>query len=300
MKVNKNGFILDKNQEMFLRVKQLENISEGTLKNYKSLFSKIDSRINQRLSYDDEDKLCEQVLTFFTQINNYKASSYNTSVKQANCFFNYLIKRNKIKNNPLKLVGIRERKIEFNPRPCSTEDLKALLKTVDVRTYSGLRDYTAILLIADTGIRPSEAFKLEIRDVDFPTNIITIRKEVSKTRRERIIPVSTKVMIYIRALLKYNIDDEFVFHTAQGNPMNVDTFQRRMEHYSDYSNTKITPYQLRHYFGTEYAKNDRCNILYLQKIMGHVDINMTRRYIKIDQEDLARNHKIASPIDKLD
>ncbi|WP_293559784.1 hypothetical protein [Peptoniphilus sp.] len=41
MKVNSNGFMLDKNQEMFLKVKKLENVSKHTLKNYQSLFSKM-------------------------------------------------------------------------------------------------------------------------------------------------------------------------------------------------------------------------------------------------------------------
>lgn len=300
MEINSNGFMLDKNQEMFLKVKELENVKKSTLKNYKSLFSKIDSKVNQKLNYEDEDILCDQMLTYFTEITNYTPSAYNTSVKQANCFFNYLIKRNKIEHNPLKLIGIRERRVEFNPRPCETDDLKALLKVIDVKEYQGLRDYTIILLIADTGIRPSESFGLEKPDVNFLQNTVIVRKEVSKTGKTRVLPVSTKVMIYIKALLKYNIDSPYIFNTLQGTQMTTDRFQRRMQHYSDYSNTKITPYQLRHYFGTEYAKSDNCNLLYLQHIMGHSKLEMTRRYVKIETEDLARNHKLASPIDKLD
>ncbi|NMW84663.1 site-specific integrase [Peptoniphilus sp. AGMB00490] len=300
MRINSNGFMLDKNQEMFLKMKELENISKNTLKNYTSLFSKMDKRINQRLDYENEDHLCDQVLTYFTAIKDHKPNTYNISVTGANCYFNYLLQRNKIKNNPLKLLGIKRRKIEFNPRPCSTNDLKQLLKVIDVTEYAGLRDYAIILLIADTGIRPSEAFGLVTNDVDFVNNTVIVRKETSKTHKERLLPVSTKVMIYIKALLKYNMDSDYVFNTINGNEMTTDRFQRRMKHYSDYSNTKITPYQLRHYFGTEYVKSDNCNILYLQKIMGHSKLEMTRRYIKIDPEDLARNHKLASPIDKLD
>lgn len=300
MEINNNGFMLDKNQEMFLKVKKLENLKPTTLKNYKSLFTKIDARVNQRLDYENEDNLCDQMLTYFTAISNYTPSAYNTSVKEANCYFNYLLKRNKIKHNPLKLLGIRERKVEFNPRPCETDDLKELLRVIDVKEYQGVRDYAIILLIADTGIRPSEAFGLEKPDVNFLDNTVIVRKEVSKTNRARVLPVSTKVMIYIKAVLKYNIDSPYIFNTLQGTQMTTDRFQRRMQHYSDYSNTKITPYQLRHYFGTEYAKSDNCNLLYLQHIMGHSKLEMTRRYVKIETEDLARNHKLASPIDKLD
>lgn len=300
MRINSNGFMLDKNQEMFLKVKELENVSKHTLKNYRLLFSNFDKKINQRLDYKNEDNLCNQILTYFTAIKDHTPSTYNTSVKEANGYFNYLVKRNKIANNPLKLLGIRERKVEFNPRPCKTDDLKELLKVIDVREYQGLRDYAIILLIADTGIRPSEAFRLVVNDVDFVNNTIVVHEDVSKTHKERLLPVSTKVMIYIRALLKYNMDSDYVFNTINGKQMTTDRFQRRMQHYSDYSNTKITPYQLRHYFGTEYARSDNCNILYLQKIMGHSKLEMTRRYVKIDPEDLARNHKLASPIDKID
>ena len=300
MNINKSGFMLDENQELFLKVKRLEQISEEAIKNYKSCFSTIDRKINERLNYKDESVLCNQILNFFSEISDQKPSSYNTKVKNFNCFFNYLVKIGKIKNNPLKVMGIKSRKDEFNPRPCDTEDLKKLLKAVDVKTYSGLRDYCVILLIADTGIRPSEAFRLEITDLNFPENMITVRKEISKTKKARVLPTSTKVMIYIRALLKYNMDSPYVFNTIHSKQMSPDRFQKRLQHYSDYSGVKITPYQLRHYFGTEYTKSDNCNLLYLQQIMGHADLEMTRRYVKIDTKDLARNHKLASPIDKLD
>ncbi|MGF0095896.1 hypothetical protein ACQRC6_05580 [Peptoniphilus sp. SGI.035] len=68
MKINSNGFMLDKNQEMFLKVKELENVSKHTLKNYQSLFSNIDKKINQRLDYKNEDNLCNQILTYFTAV----------------------------------------------------------------------------------------------------------------------------------------------------------------------------------------------------------------------------------------
>ncbi|MDU5324875.1 MAG: site-specific integrase [Peptoniphilus harei] len=169
---------------------------------------------------------------------------------------------------------------------------------IDKSNYSGLRDYTLILLIIDTGIRTAEACRLIDTDVIFEENIINIRKEVAKTSQERVLPVSVKVMIYIRALLKYN-KSEYVFATINGDQFSTDRFRTRLRKYSCYADVHITPYQLRHYFGTEYARSDNCNILYLQKILGHSKLEMTRRYVKIETEDLARNHKLASPIDKL-
>lgn len=298
MGFKKQPILLDSNQKLFLKVKELEQVSPDTIKGYMTLFSVMDKRLQDRLNYDDENELSIQMLDFFKQISNYSNAGYNTNYKRAKAYFNYLVKIKKLDNNPLTLMGIKERKEEFNPRPCDTEDLKKLLKVIDTDTYAGLRDYTAILLIIDTGIRPAEAFRLIDTDVIFEKNIINIRKEVAKTSQERVLPVSVKVMIYIRALLKYN-KSEYVFATINGDQFSTDRFRTRMKKYCWYADVHITPYQLRHYFGTEYARSDNCNILYLQKILGHSKLEMTRRYVKIETEDLARNHKLASPIDKL-
>lgn len=298
MGFKKQPILLDSNQKLFLKVKELEQVAPDTIKGYISFFSNIDKRIESRLNYDDENELSIQMLDFFQKINNYKNSSYNNTYKRAKAYFNYLVKIKKLENNPLTLMGIKERKEEFNPRPCDTEDLKKLLKVIDTDTYAGLRDYTAILLIVDTGVRPAEAFRLIDTDVIFEKNIINIRKEVAKTSQARVLPVSVKVMIYVRALMKYNKSD-YIFETINGDQFSTDRFRTRMKKYCWYADVHITPYQLRHYFGTEYARSDNCNILYLQKILGHSKLEMTRRYVKIETEDLARNHKLASPIDKL-
>ncbi|MDU5571330.1 MAG: site-specific integrase [Peptoniphilus harei] len=299
MGFKKQPILLDSNQKLFLKVKEIEQISPDSIKGYVSFFSTVENKIGGRLNYDDENELSLQVLDYFQKISHFKNSSYNTAYKHARAYFNYLVKIDKLENNPLTLMGIKERKEEFNPRPCDTEDLKKLLKVIDTDTYAGLRDYTAILLIVDTGIRPAEAFRLIDTDVVFEKNIINIRKEVAKTSQERVLPVSVKVMIYVRALLKYN-KSEYVFATINGDQFSTDRFRTRMNRYNWYADVHITPYQLRHYFGTEYARSDNCNILYLQKILGHSKLEMTRRYVKIETEDLARNHKLASPIDKLD
>ncbi|MBU5669676.1 site-specific integrase [Peptoniphilus sp. MSJ-1] len=300
MLIGRNGFMLDEYQERFLKLKKLEQVREVTIKNYISYFSRIDSKINQRLNYEDEDILCNQILDFFTAIGFYKPTSYNLMIKYSNSYFNYLIRTKVINSNPIKTIGIKTRREEFNPNPCNTKDLKQLLSGIDVRTYAGLRDYSMILLIADTGIRPNEACKLLVDDLVFPENLIYIREEISKTSKERVLPTSTKVMIYLKALLRYNISSPYVFNTIKGEQFTTDRFRRRLARYSDYTGVDITPYQLRHYFGTEYARNEGCNLLYLQKILGHSKLEMTRRYVKIETEDLARNHKVASPIDKLD
>lgn len=60
----------------------------------------------------------------------------------------------------------------------------------------------------------------------------------------------------------------------------------------------IRPYDLRHTFALEYIRNG-ANALILQKTLGHSDLSMTKRYVALTNNDLKKEHGLASPIHKL-
>ena len=80
--------------------------------------------------------------------------------------------------------------------------------------------------------------------------------------------------------------------------MNTYVLRNNMKAYSEKAGVKITPYQLRHFFGTEYLRHDG-NLLYLQKVLGHSNLNTTMKYIQISDDDLLRSHQIVSPAKEL-
>lgn len=296
----KNKFKLDNNQASFIAIKKLEQLTKSTILTYRKVFSRAYKANKEYFQYGDNTKLEEQVLKFFEDISFYTPSAYNTNIKKLNCYFRYLVDKNIIESNPIKTIPIKTRKDIFEPKPCKTEDLKNLLSAIDKKSFTGHRDYVIIMLIVDTGIRPTECLRLIKKDIDLENDLITVSKENSKTNQKRYLPISKQVRKLLKDIIKDIKDDDIVFQTKAGHIMSTARLRARMKIYSDYVNVRITPYQLRHYFGTEYARNDKSNLLYLQKIMGHSDINMTRRYIGIDTKDLQRNHNIASPIKKLE
>jgi len=54
------------------------------------------------------------------------------------------------------------------------EQLKALLSATDRTKFTGLRDYTLMLVLLDTGVRLSELVDIKLVDIRMPENEIII------------------------------------------------------------------------------------------------------------------------------
>lgn len=292
-------FISDELQTRFLLSKKLNGVQEITLASYRKVFMNFEHQTGKPIDYDN---LMEQVADFFFAINWYSDMTFNNQRSNLNGYFNFLVDKGIIKENPIKALEITRRKEEDKPRPANKDDLIKLLSVIPTYTYVGIRDYTMILLMADTGIRPAEIVRLKEDHLNLARNSIILTKDITKTKRERITPISDGVK---SSLIKFNKtiesvfeDRKYLFLTEQGEKMNTYVLRNNMKAYSEKAGVKITPYQLRHFFGTEYLRHDG-NLLYLQKVLGHSNLNTTRKYIQISDDDLLRSHQIVSPAKEL-
>jgi site-specific recombinase XerD len=81
--------------------------------------------------------------------------------------------------------------------------------------------------------------------------------------------------------------------------MNRHVLRRLLKRIDDRVSVKnVHPHRLRHSFATEYL----ClggKMLALQELWEHADLEMVRRYAKFVEADIALDHAIASPADKL-
>lgn len=292
-------FISDELQTRFLLSKKLNGVQEITLASYRKVFMNFEHQTGKPIDYDN---LMEQVADFFFAINWYSDMTFNNQRSNLNGYFNFLVEVGVIKENPIKALAITRRKEEDKPRPANKDDLIKLLSVIPTYSYVGLRDYTMILLMADTGIRPAEIVRLKEDHLNLARSSIILTKDITKTKRERITPISDGVK---SSLIKFNKtiesvfeDRKYLFLTEQGEKMNTYVLRNNMKAYSEKAGVKITPYQLRHFFGTEYLRHDG-NLLYLQKVLGHSNLNTTRKYIQISDDDLLRSHQIVSPAKEL-
>lgn len=61
---------------------------------------------------------------------------------------------------------------------------------------------------------------------------------------------------------------------------------------------KCTPHNFRRYFAVSFIRNG-ADPFTLQKILGHFDLTMTRRYCELAQTDIMDKHRLFNPGDAL-
>lgn len=281
--------------ESFILFKRAQGISERTIRDYNTTFKAF-----KYLSNITEFKITdvkENLLQFFSKKSQNAPATYNIPYSNLNAFFNWAINEGYIDENPIKALGLKKKRDEGRIRHIEEDVIKKLLEAIDLTTYAGLRDYVTIILTLDTGIRPKEAFSLRISDIDFTHNLLTIRKEIAKTRTARILPLSPQTIEVIKKLISVKLPEweDYVLHTNEGLPMGIDRWEKRMKNYSKIINHKIAPYDLRHTFAIMFLRNNG-NVFALQHELGHTDITMTKRYVRLAQSDIKEQHSIASPV----
>lgn len=83
--------------------------------------------------------------------------------------------------------------------------------------------------------------------------------------------------------------------------MSANSFRKRLSEYGDMAgikNKRVSPHTLRHTGALLYILNGG-DPFSLQKILGHTDMQMVRRYIQMTNTDIKRQHNIFSPLKNL-
>ncbi|ACV64617.1 integrase family protein [Desulfofarcimen acetoxidans DSM 771] len=280
----------------FLLLKKAEGKSERTIKDY-GYHIKHFFRLYPDTDLADAGILKRRIIDYMAE--EVKPAYYNNKLVYMKTFFNWCVKERVLIENPVKEFKRRkadERIVQFD-----LELLKKLLAIPDQSTYPGLRDYALLLLQLDSGIRPKEALSLLISDVNFKSLEVYIRAENAKTRVSRTLPISPITAKAIQKLINVrpsDWNDVPIFCSCEGNKMLGNTWYKRLSKYGEKLGTKLYPYQLRHTFALEFLRNGG-NSFALQKTLGHADLNMTKRYVSLADNDVKSQHLIASPVSKL-
>ena len=108
------------------------------------------------------------------------------------------------------------------PEVLTASEQEALLAQPNPRYPTGMRNYTMLRLMLDTGLRLSEAVNLKWRDVDFNTGKLMVRQ--GKGAKDRILWIGDADLELLRAWRERQAKDvngnpEHVFTTLAGKPV---------------------------------------------------------------------------------
>jgi integrase len=248
-----------------------------------------------RTSPNSTDELKMAVLKYFAN-SEISAYTHNTRRKKLQKFFQWMIEEGFITSDPM--ATIKKRKEDLKPRPATEDAIKRLFELPDRRTFIGLRDYALILLSLDCGIRPGEALQLLPENIDLRSMQVEIPAAIAKTRISRTLPLMPQTAEALRKLMMARHADwknAPLFCNQDGGKFTGRGWAHRLEAYSRELGVKVTPYMLRHSFGTFYIRSGGTD-QGLQRMMGHATGEMTRRYVLLLKSDIRREHETASPV----
>ncbi|WP_338447756.1 tyrosine-type recombinase/integrase [Niallia oryzisoli] len=182
-------------------------------------------------------------------------------------------------------------------------EVKALLNQSDDSRFVGFRDKVMIYVLLDTMVRISELLNMKRSNVDLKSGFIKLEPHETKTKRSRSVPISTKTIKLLEEYMKESEDfgSEYLFVTYDGRDILSNTWRRRLTELGEMagiSNKRVSPHTFRHTGALFYIMNGG-DPFSLQKILGHSDMSMVRKYIQMTDSDVKRQHNSFSPLNSI-
>ena len=228
----------------------------------------------------------------FLQDQGLKPSSINTHLRGLYMFLGFLIEKDLI-NPEIMARKYRLRMPDELPKAIDPEDIKQLLSVLDTP-----RERALILVLLRTGMRIGELLETKVVDINLSEKKICIY-QAEKNYEGRVVYLSDDACSALKVWLrKRNTTREYIFYGsgerkrlsyAQARKLFVKYIQKASLESKGY-----TLHCLRHTFASELL-NAGMRLECLQILLGHQNIEMTRRYARLT--DITRRHEYYKAMD---
>jgi len=159
------------------------------------------------------------------------------------------------------------------------DELSRLLKVARSSGKHGRRDHCLLSLLANTGLRPSEALSLTVGDLDLNDHEPSLRVRRLKKRKPRApdqVPLSRVMGRTLRGYVRSSwAADSRVF------PMRLRNLQKLFHRHAHAAGLEVPLYALRHTAGTRAWRATR-DLRLVQDMLGHASPITTQIYTHVD------------------
>lgn len=268
--------------QIFLDQKQL---AEKSIQSYKTAVDHLVASSGDKYLFQFSNK------DFFKLIDRFKKIQTRTKTplsknSMANysrhlfALFNFLVKENFIKENPIRKIAGERKEVE----PIPAADLEKILDHLKKKKM--IKQFNLIKLIYLCAFRISEAIRAEVEDFDLIRKTVQIKNE--KGKRVDLIPMPDD-------LYQFLLFADLPKAGRLFNYKSTDSTKSFWKNANDACGLKYSLHQIRKARGTDLA-NAGVEPLFVQKFMRHNDFRTTQQYyLKIDINKAADdiNRKIA-------
>ena len=243
-------------------------------------------------------------LFYLTNNFNSKAATRARKTSSIRVFFNYLCnKKGLIEKNPAQ--NLETPKLDKRiPKYLTLDDSRKLLDAVKENEddRNSIRDYAIITLFLNCGMRLSELVGININDIDFSENKMTV---IGKGNKERTIYLNNACMSAIKKYMEVRPHDGVPFDSKDAlflserkeriSNRTVQYIVKKELERAGLDTNKYSVHKLRHTAATLMYQYGQVDIRALQELLGHESISTTEIYTHVDNSQV-RNAVESNPL----
>ncbi|MDO9551405.1 site-specific tyrosine recombinase/integron integrase [Rhodonellum sp.] len=260
--------------------------SESTIKNYTGglglFFRFVGNKNPEQITNEDLESFHKNYIIR----RKYSASFQSLVINAVKLYFSNRLKR---KLEPKEIE--RPKQPRLLPHVLSKGEVKTILQA-----HQNMKHRTMLSLIYACGLRRGELLNLKLTDIDSQRGMVRINQ--GKGGKDRMVPISAKVIGMLREYYHYGKPKEYLFEGAiSGQTYSPTSLQEVLKSAVKKSGIKkpVTLHWLRHSYATHLLESGT-DLRFIQELLGHNSSKTTEIYTHVSQKSL---QKIKSPFDDL-
>lgn len=307
LNANMPGFVNDDFEDnvlAFLRSRRAANRSDETITYYREELTAFRNalevqNVSTRLQRITGDIITENFIEYSLDVRKVTYTTVATRLRAVRAFFNWAVTRGVIEYSPMRDIVISNAKTP-DIETFSREQFREILRQPNLETFVGLRDYTMMIVMLETGVRVRELVDIDVDHIRWADSQIALH---GKSGHVRLVPFQANTRRALKRYLKARgaspVDSLFI--TQDDGKLSRRGVQGRISKYgrmSGITNVRCSPHTFRHTFAKMCVQNG-ANLFELQKLLGHSTLEMVRVYVNLFSTEVVEAHRKFSPIENL-
>jgi integrase/recombinase XerD len=154
--------------------------------------------------------------------------------------------------------------------------------------------------LMNSGCRAATARAIQNKDVELNTKRVVFRH--NKNGKIQVIPLCSIMANILREYMRIRKGgpEDFLFCNVYGGELTEDAMRHAIAHYNrDRGVDSTSIHKFRHTFARKYLIDCGGDAFTRQKLLGHSTLEMTRRYCRIFDSDIAEGYDLHSPLTQM-
>ena len=286
--------------EQFQKQNEAKNLSPGTIEFYSSkskiFFLFLEDTEESIDTITEED--VEDYILYLKEKGTVSDTTININLRMVRAFLYWCMERRYMERFSIRLI----RADDPIKEPYTEDELARLLKRPNLKecSFAEYRNWVIINFLLGTGCRASTLINLHIEDVDLSAGTVFFRH--MKARNQQIVPLTKQLVKLLGEYLNYRdgvSPSDALFISEYGTALSRSSLENAIWVYNHKRGVEKTSLHLfRHTYAKLYIQAGG-DPFRLQKLLGHSDLTMTRRYVALYADDLKANYDALNPLEQM-